>query len=153
MECFIVIVVRSGQIDLSENMFKNSCNRSSSSWGHRMCICALVSPGGKIKLNWTYLRSGWKKELSSRLHHEDGQVYSVVQPVLHVRKSMLKNTPSSFPSVSGLSFSMIWLLGCSENCIFHDRNYPECFSIPLYIIKTGKLKQIGKISVPPFGQK
>ena len=27
--------------------------------------------------------------------------------------------------------------GCSENCIFHDRNYPECFSIPLYIKKKG----------------
>ena len=22
-------------------------------------------------------------------------------------------------------------VGCSENCIFHDRNYPECFFIPL----------------------
>ena len=32
-------------------------------------------------------------------------------------------------------------LGCSENCIFHDRNYPEFFSIPLYIIKRGKLKK------------
>ena len=38
-----------------------------------------------------------------------------------------------------------WWVGFSENCIFHDRNYTECFSIPLYIMNGGKLKKIEKM--------
>ena len=44
-----------------------------------------------------------------------------------------------------------WAVGRSENCIFHDRNYPECFFHSIINNKKGEIEKKCKNEILAWG--